>query len=102
VDRVAQAAPERTRVVAVEVGDRHVDAVRAAPRVDMQDLARTRATHMARVTGLVRSRFTSDAVTLAFFDVHLRGEADAAKRLSVEGLKPLLRGSIDKVEVLSK
>ncbi|MFM7807224.1 MAG: hypothetical protein ACKPEA_04745, partial [Planctomycetota bacterium] len=42
------------------------------------------------------------AATLAFFDAHLKGDADATKRLSVEGLKPLLRGSIDKVEVLSK
>ena len=50
----------------------------------------------------LRRRIRRAPATLAFFDVHLRGDADAAKRLSVESLKPLLRGSIDKVEVLSK
>jgi hypothetical protein len=42
------------------------------------------------------------AATLAFFDLHLKGDAGAAKRLSQDGLKPLLRGDIDSVEVLSK
>jgi polyhydroxybutyrate depolymerase len=42
------------------------------------------------------------AATRAFLDLHLNGKADAAGPLSVEGLKPYLRGPIDKVEVLSK
>lgn len=42
------------------------------------------------------------AATLAFFDAHLKGDAAAAKRLTAEGLKPHLRGSIDAVDVLSK
>jgi predicted dienelactone hydrolase len=40
--------------------------------------------------------------TLAFFDLHLKSEAAAAKRLTVEGLRPALRGAIDAVEVMSK
>lgn len=40
--------------------------------------------------------------TRAFFDLHLKGDADAAKRLTVDGLKPQLRGAVDGVEVLSK
>ena len=42
------------------------------------------------------------AATRAFFDLHLKRDADAAKRLTVDGLKPLLRGEIDAVEVLAK
>jgi predicted dienelactone hydrolase len=42
------------------------------------------------------------AATLAFFDLHLKGDAGAAKRLSQDGLTPLLRGDMDSVEVLSK
>jgi predicted dienelactone hydrolase len=42
------------------------------------------------------------AATLAFFDLHLKSEAAAAKRLTVEGLRPALRGAIDAVEVMSK
>jgi poly(3-hydroxybutyrate) depolymerase len=42
------------------------------------------------------------AATQAFFDLHLKGEAGAARRLTSEGLEPFLRGSIDKVEVLVK
>ena len=42
------------------------------------------------------------AATLAFLDANLKGDAEAGKRVSVEGLKPLLRGEVSKVEVLSK
>jgi len=42
------------------------------------------------------------AATRAFFDLHLRSQPDAAKRLTAEALRPLLRGGIDSVEVLSK
>ena len=42
------------------------------------------------------------AATRAFFDLHLKRDADAARRLTVDGLKPLLRGEIDAVEVLVK
>ena len=42
------------------------------------------------------------AATRAFFDLHLKRDADAEKRLTVDGLKPLLRGEIDAVEVLAK
>jgi predicted dienelactone hydrolase len=42
------------------------------------------------------------AATLAFFDLHLKSDATAAQRLSVEGLRPLLSGEIDAVEVLTK
>jgi polyhydroxybutyrate depolymerase len=42
------------------------------------------------------------AATLAFFDLHLKGDAGAAKRLSQDGLKPFLRGDVAWVEVLSK
>ena len=42
------------------------------------------------------------AATRAFFDLHLKRDADAEKRLTVDGLKPLLHGEIDAVEVLAK
>ena len=42
------------------------------------------------------------AATLAFLDLYLKGDADAAKRLTQEALKPLLRGEIDSVDVLAK
>ncbi|MFM7809471.1 MAG: alpha/beta hydrolase family protein, partial [Planctomycetota bacterium] len=42
------------------------------------------------------------AATRAFLDVHLKGDADAAARLSADSLRPLLRGEIDGVEVLAK
>ena len=42
------------------------------------------------------------ASTLAFFDAHLKLDTEAAKRLSVEGLKPFLRGTIEWAEVLPK
>jgi predicted dienelactone hydrolase len=42
------------------------------------------------------------AVTRAFLDLHLKGEGGAAEILTVEGLKPYLRGPIDTVEILSK
>ena len=42
------------------------------------------------------------AATLDFFDANLKGDAEAGKRISVDGLKPFLRGAITKVEVLSK
>ncbi len=42
------------------------------------------------------------AATRAFFDLHLKSDTTAAQRLSVEGLRPLLRGEIDAVEVLVK
>ena len=42
------------------------------------------------------------AATQAFFDLHLRSQPDAAKRLAAQALRPLLRGGIDSVEVLSK
>ena len=42
------------------------------------------------------------AATLAFLDLHLKGDAGAAKRLTVEKMKPLLRGEIDTVEVLGR
>ena len=45
---------------------------------------------------------TDEHATRAFFDLHLKRDADAAKRLTVDGLKPLLRGEIDAVEVLAK
>ncbi|MFM8733151.1 MAG: prolyl oligopeptidase family serine peptidase [Phycisphaerales bacterium] len=44
----------------------------------------------------------TQAVTLAFFDIHLRGDTDAANRLTADGLRPFLRGDIDGLEVLSK
>jgi predicted dienelactone hydrolase len=40
--------------------------------------------------------------TRAFFDLHLKSDASAAERLRAEGLKPFLRGTIDRVEVLAK
>ena len=42
------------------------------------------------------------AATSAFFDLHLKSDATAAQRLTVEGLRPLLRGEINAVEVLRK
>ena len=42
------------------------------------------------------------AATRAFFDLHLKGDANAATRLTVDGLKPQLRGAVDGVEVLAK
>ena len=42
------------------------------------------------------------AATRAFFDLHLKGDANAAKRLTIDGLKPQLRGAVNSVEVLSK
>jgi len=42
------------------------------------------------------------AATLAFLDLHLKGDAAAATRLAPEALDPLLRGPIDTVEVLRK
>jgi polyhydroxybutyrate depolymerase len=42
------------------------------------------------------------AATLAFFDLHLKSDAAAAKRLTVEGLRPSLRGAVDAVEVLAR
>jgi poly(3-hydroxybutyrate) depolymerase/predicted dienelactone hydrolase len=42
------------------------------------------------------------AATRAFFDLQLKADASAAKALSSEALKPLLRGAIDGVEVLTK
>jgi hypothetical protein len=40
--------------------------------------------------------------TRAFFDVHLKGDAEAGKTLSVAGLAPSLRGAVDAVEVSRK
>lgn len=42
------------------------------------------------------------AATLAFFDIHLKSSAAAAKTLTPEGLKPSLRGVVTSVEVLTK
>ena len=42
------------------------------------------------------------AATLAFLDLHLKSDADAAKRLTAESLTPLLRGRITGVDVLAK
>jgi predicted dienelactone hydrolase len=42
------------------------------------------------------------AATRAFFDLHLKGDAAAAKVLTTDGLKPSLRGTVNSVEVLSK
>jgi polyhydroxybutyrate depolymerase len=42
------------------------------------------------------------AATRAFLDLHLKGDREAAKRLTAEALTPLLRGEIDAVTVLSK
>ncbi len=41
------------------------------------------------------------AATRAFFDLHLKGDAAAAKVLTTAGLKPSLRGAVNSVEVLS-
>lgn len=40
--------------------------------------------------------------TRAFFDLHLKSDGTAAETLRVEGLKPFLRGAVNKAEVLSK
>lgn len=42
------------------------------------------------------------AATLLFFDTHLKGDADAAKRLTQAGLRPYLKGKVNRVEVLQK
>jgi len=42
------------------------------------------------------------AATRAFLDLHLRSDANAAGRLTAETLRPLLGGSIDRGDVLSK
>jgi len=42
------------------------------------------------------------AATRAFFDLHLKSDATAEQRLTVEGLRPLLRGEINAVEVMEK
>jgi predicted dienelactone hydrolase len=42
------------------------------------------------------------AATRAFFDLHLKGDEAARSRLTVAGLSPLLRGVVDRVEVLTK
>lgn len=42
------------------------------------------------------------AATLAFLDLQLRGRAEAADVLTETGLRPLLRGRVDAVEVLKK
>jgi predicted dienelactone hydrolase len=42
------------------------------------------------------------AATLAFLDLQLRGQGDAARWLTEPALRPLLRGRIDAVEVLHK
>lgn len=42
------------------------------------------------------------AATRAFFDLHLRSDPTAAKTLTADGLRPLLRGVVNKAEVLSK
>ena len=60
--------------------DRH--ALASPSRADVQPIAR--------------------AATLAFFDLHLKGDEAARRMLSVDGLKPLLRGVVDRVEVLTK
>ena len=42
------------------------------------------------------------AATLAFLDLHLKGDPGAGARLTADALRPLLKGEIDAVEVLSK
>jgi pimeloyl-ACP methyl ester carboxylesterase len=42
------------------------------------------------------------AATLAFLDLQLRGQAEAAQQLTESALRPLLRGRIDALEVLHK
>jgi hypothetical protein len=42
------------------------------------------------------------AATLLFFETHLRGDAEAGKRLTQAGLRPYLKGKINQVEVLAK
>ncbi|MEY2598213.1 MAG: hypothetical protein RLZZ142_472 [Verrucomicrobiota bacterium] len=41
------------------------------------------------------------AATLLFFDAHLKARPDAARQLTEPGLTPYLRGSVNRVEVLS-
>lgn len=42
------------------------------------------------------------AATLLFFDAHLKGDQEAVKRLTQDGLRPYLKGKINQVEVLAK
>ena len=42
------------------------------------------------------------AATLLFFNAHLKADAEAAKQLTADALKPYLRGAMNNVEVLSK
>jgi hypothetical protein len=42
------------------------------------------------------------AATLLFFDAHLKGDQEAVKRLTQDGLGPYLKGRINQVEVLAK
>jgi predicted dienelactone hydrolase len=42
------------------------------------------------------------AATLLFFRGHLDGDTEAARQLSVDGLKPYLRGGVNGVDVLTK
>jgi predicted dienelactone hydrolase len=42
------------------------------------------------------------AATLLFFKAHLEADADAANQLTADGLKPLLRGPVTDVEVLTR
>jgi predicted dienelactone hydrolase len=42
------------------------------------------------------------AVTLLFFNAHLKSNTDAASDLTEDGLQPYLRGAVDHVEVLAK
>jgi hypothetical protein len=37
-----------------------------------------------------------------FFKAHLEADADAANQLTADGLKPLLRGPVTDVEVLTR
>jgi predicted dienelactone hydrolase len=68
-----------------DFGDSSGSAVRGIP-------SRTRAD----VQPVVR------AATLAFLDLHLRGDATAADRLTEAALRPYLRGAVDAVEVRSR
>lgn len=42
------------------------------------------------------------AATLLFFDTHLKGDAEAGKKLTKAGIQPYLRGEVDSAEVLFK
>ena len=42
------------------------------------------------------------AATLLFFETHLKGDAEAAKKLTKAGIQPYLRGEVDTAEVLFK